>query len=332
MVIETAGRLFSAIADDAAVRFADDGEWPGDAWDAIAEMGLPLALVPEDSGGFGMDAADALALIRLSARHALPLPLAETMVANLALAQAGLEPADGPASFVPAHGEGRVWIDGAKRVPWARHAKVIVVEGDDGRIARITGARVVGKGSNLAGMPRDDIALAPGGAPDGPRSGASLLLWGAAMRTLQIAGAMERVLMLTIRHVEERQQFGRPLVKFQAVQHELAKLAGEVAAAGAAADMAAEAMLTDRSDANPAIAIAAARIRSGEAVGTATSIAQQLHGAIGFTREHRLHRHTTALWSWREEYGGQHYWTQMLGGLAMAAGGAGFWPFVTEAA
>jgi hypothetical protein len=69
-----------------------------------------------------------------------------------------------------------------------------------------------------------------------------------------------------------------------------------------------------------------------EAVGTATSIAHQCHGAIGFTVEHRLHWFTTALWSWREEFGGQGYWTDLLGEAALAAGGAGYWQFVTEVA
>ena len=62
----------------------------------------------------------------------------------------------------------------------------------------------------------------------------------------------------------------------------------------------------------------------------AASIASQMHGAIGFTREHRLHLYSTALWAWRDEFGGQVFWAKRLGSAALAAGGAGFWPMVTE--
>ncbi|MET0369857.1 MAG: acyl-CoA dehydrogenase family protein, partial [Sphingobium sp.] len=120
------------------------------------------------------------------------------------------------------------------------------------------------------------------------------------------------------------------LSKFQAVQHDLARLGGEVAAAGAAADMAVEALAGD--PARATLPIAAAKARTGEAASIAVNIAQQLHGAIGFTQEHRLHWYTTALWSWRDEYGGQRYWTDLLGRAAIDAGGAGFWPILTEAA
>lgn len=317
MLLEAAGRVFADLAEDAAIF---GGGWSERAWAAVEDMGLPLALVAEEAGGFGIAALDALALVRLSGFHAVPLPVAETMVANRLLAEAGLPLAQGPAGFA---------ADMQERVPWGRHLAVLAVQDANGRIARIERPLVAHEGVNLAGQPRDTLHIGVDGAPDGARTGHDPLLWGAAIRTLQMAGALERVLHLTIVHVSERQQFGRPLSKFQAVQHELARLGSEVAAASAAADMAAEAIA---GEGDAALAIAAARIRIGEAVGIAAGIAQQLHGAIGFTREHVLHRFTTALWSWRDEYGGHGHWSQMLGAAALATGGTGFWAFATEAA
>lgn len=319
MIAETAGRLFASRIDDHVWRRAQAGEWPDAEWDAMAEMGLPLALVPEEDGGFGIPLADALDIVRLSGYHALPLPLAETMIANWLLAQAGLPLADGPATLLAG-------ADG--RAPWGRNAGVLVIPDADGRIVRITSPRVVTEGVNMAGQPRDRLAIDMTTADSGPAACPPLLA-GAAIRTLQIAGAMERILELTITHVSDRKQFGRSLSKFQAIQHELARLAGEVAACSAAGGMVAEA-LADGAD--PTLPVAAARVRSGEAVDIAVSIAQQLHGAIGFTQEHRLHRFTTALWSWRDEYGGQNMWTQKLGAAALAGGKDNYWPFVTEAA
>ena len=118
-------------------------------------------------------------------------------------------------------------------------------------------------------------------------------------------------------------QFGKPLQKNQVVQHELAKLAGELACATAAAGLAAEAL--ERGD---ALGVAAGSLRAREAAGTAAGIATQMHGAIGFTREHNLHLFTTSLWAWRDEFGGQVFWATLLGKAAVQAGGDGYWPMV----
>ena len=144
-----------------------------------------------------------------------------------------------------------------------------------------------------------------------------------------MAGALEAVLEMSIRHVEERSQFGRPLARFQAIQHSLATLAGEVAAGRAAADFACQRIEGDNADLPLAIGIARARV--GEAASRATAIAHQLHGAIGYTREHRLHRYTTALWRWRDEFGTQVWWTRRVGRAVIEEGADSFWPMVTAA-
>jgi acyl-CoA dehydrogenase len=53
----------------------------------------------------------------------------------------------------------------------------------------------------------------------------------------------------------------------------------------------------------PAFEIAAAKLRTNMAIGTGTSIAHQVHGAIGFTHEYDLHRYTRRLMGWRSEFG-----------------------------
>ncbi len=291
---------------------------PVNLWAALEEQGVPLALVPEDSGGFGLDPRDGLELIRLSGRHALPLPLGDTMMANAVLAEAGLPLAEGQAALVPS--------GHADRVAWGHACRTFVVETPQG-VARIDAGFVVERESgNLAGQPRDAMRFP---AADAVPIAGSLLERGALVRALQCAGALERVLELTVAHTSGRVQFGRPLAKFQAIQQELAKLAGETAAASAAADLAVDAFLADPADTG--FAIAAARVRIGEAVGRANGIAHQLHGAIGFTAEHDLHLFTTSLWAWRDEFGGAAHWARLLGDRALAAGKEGFWPMVTAA-
>ncbi len=333
MLAEMTARLLSRIADDATIRAARVGTWSHEAWKAAVEQGLPLALV-EGEQGFGVPLVEGLALIGLFGRHALPLPLAETMIGNALLARAGLPVAEGVLALVPQGAGISLRRDGADwhatgtadRIAWGRDAAALVIE-DEGRIALVTsGFQIVERGENMAGMPRDRIVVdAPAHAASS--TGASLLEGGALVRALAMAGALQTLVELTVAHVTERVQFGRALSGFQAVQHSLARLASEAAAASAAADLAADAF----ANASPQfdIAIAAARARISDATGIAIGIAHQLHGAIGFTEEHRLHWFTTALWSWRDEFGSAAWWTRRLGAAALAQSKRAFWPFIT---
>ena len=142
-----------------------------------------------------------------------------------------------------------------------------------------------------------------------------------------MAGALGEVLDMTVRYSQERVQFGRPIGKFQAIQQNLAVLAGQAAAAGAAADLAQEAAAKGF---NP-LTIAAAKARAGEAASIGAAIAHQVHGAIGFTQEHRLNHRTRRLWSWRDEFGSEAIWNRLVGEIAAKTGGEQLWATITAA-
>jgi alkylation response protein AidB-like acyl-CoA dehydrogenase len=145
-----------------------------------------------------------------------------------------------------------------------------------------------------------------------------------------MAGAMGQALALSIDHVNMRQQFGRPLGKFQAVQQSLAVMACEVRAVEAAA--AALAARLDAVSFDPSAAdfeIAAAKLRANRAVGVVTSIAHQVHGAIGFTGEYDLHRVTVPLMRWRGTHGNDAFWAARLGRQVAGFGGRGLWDAMT---
>jgi acyl-CoA dehydrogenase len=145
------------------------------------------------------------------------------------------------------------------------------------------------------------------------------------VRAAQMAGALESLLEQSVRYATERKQFGRPIGNFQAIQHNLAVLAGHVAAAGIAAEQAFRA--ADRGE--PDFEVAAAKIRAGEAAGVGAGIAHQAHGAIGFTYEHSLHFATRRLWSWRAEFGSESRWALELGRRVAAAGPDRLWSELT---
>ena len=153
---------------------------------------------------------------------------------------------------------------------------------------------------------------------------------GAAIRSQQMAGALEQILDLSLTYARDRVQFGRPIARFQAIQHNLASLAGEVAVAGAAADTAASAIIRHGiDDQRTLFAVAAAKIRAGEAAGAGAAIAHQVHGAMGFTREYSLHHSTRRLWAWRDDFGAESVWAMRLGRMATKAGAQALWPALT---
>lgn len=176
----------------------------------------------------------------------------------------------------------------------------------------------------IAGMMVPDLPVAETILPDADNA-----LRAAATVSL-MAGAMGQALALSIEHVNTRQQFGRPLGKFQAVQQSLAVMACEVRAVDAAA--AALAARLDAVGLDPSAAdfeIAAAKLCANRAVGIVTAVAHQVHGAIGFTEEYDLHRVTIPLMRWRSAHGNDACWAQQLGKQVAGFGGRGLWEALT---
>ena len=143
---------------------------------------------------------------------------------------------------------------------------------------------------------------------------------GAALRALMMSGALESVLELTVKYSTERSQFGKPISKFQAIQQQMAILAGEVAAS----QMASHAVVDSFSNLRE-LDIAIGKARIGEAVSICTDIAHQVHGAMGYTLEHSLTHRTRRLWGWREEYGNEREWQEIVGRHFAAQGADKLW-------
>jgi acyl-CoA dehydrogenase len=345
VVLDQADRLFRGEISKDRLAQADRGDWPAAIWDAIERAGFPLALVAEAQGGAGLPAAVALRLIRRAGYHAVPVPLAETMLAAALWSQASGHAVPGPLSLAPAgrtdsirieRGAGGHVLNGrALRVPWgARAAQVIVYARNDagsGYLALLpNGAAIIEAQRNLANEPRDTLILdgvviaddSVHSAP--PACAEGYLVLGALVRAQQMVGAMERCLDYALAYAMEREQFGRPIGKFQAVQHMLADAAGQYAAAAAAAELAAEAY------GGPELpfAVAIAKARVGEAAGKVAEVCHQVHGAMGFTQEHPLHFFTRRLWSWRDEFGHETFWQARIGQIVCAAGGEALWPML----
>jgi acyl-CoA dehydrogenase len=225
----------------------------------------------------------------------------------------------------------------ARAVPWGRCADsvlVLVGTSDGLALADVTGAAVE-PGANAAGEPADTLTFEGVEVPDDRfRPVATDLLTQLRLRealatTVMLAGALDTVLALTRRYAGERVQFGKPISSFQLVKRQVAVLAGEVAVAGAAADAAVRAVAGGSADAAPAVL--AGRVRAARSATAVTTIAHQVHGAIGFTREHQLQHFTRRLWVWRDEGDAEGVLQEELGRLLAQRGAAELWPTVAGA-
>ncbi len=306
LLADTAQRLFAAHVTQKTLEAARNGGWSEPLWQELERAQLPLVGVPEAAGGAGGTLSDAAVVLRIAARHAAPVPLAEALLAGALLAGAGLKAPRGVLTVAPDAGqqinavkEGATWrVTGTlTRVPYARAARHLVLLAA-GHVFSMEPAHYrVTPGRNLAGEARDEVtfkhAVARAAAPTAVTH-EQLFARGALLRAIQIGGALERALQLACDYAGQRVQFGRKIAQFQAIQQELARCGGEVAAAVAAALSAAGVVerLDGEAGADAAqqvlLAVAAAKIRAADAAREAVAITHQVHGAIGVTDEYDL--------------------------------------------
>jgi acyl-CoA dehydrogenase len=348
IVVETAEKIFADLADAQTINRDKAGAWKTPLWQALTDAGLPLAWVPEEYGGSGASLAEGFGVLGAAGRFAIAVPLAETMLAGWLLAQATIASPDGEMTVAPASPRDRITLnpDGtlsgrARGVPFAKAAKHIAVlaSGNGGTsIALVDAAKArIEAGLTLANDNSDIVTfdkVEPSAIKPAPKGfdQTALMLMGGVIRSLQIAGALESMLDISVRYSNERVAFEKKISKFQAVQHNLARLAGESAAALAAATSAADTLANTTSFDSDAVFLeaVAAKIRCAEAAEKGGAIAHQVHGAIGFTIEHILHRYSLRALSWRDDFGSESYWAVELGRRVAVRGADELWPLVAS--
>jgi acyl-CoA dehydrogenase len=358
-VRDMAARILADLADPQTINAAAAANWKAPLWDALEQAGLPLAWVSEANGGAGADLLDGFDILRISGQYAAPVALAETLLAGHFLDAAGIKCPAGPMTVAPLRLGDHLTCDKdgaisgtARAVPHIGDARAIVViaeratepsldfgaDPQAGQVVALMSPATASArplttdmGGERADISFDNVyPVEMADAPVAWHTDTPMLI-GAAVRAVQMTGALETVLDLSVRYAGERVAFGRPIAKFQAVQHNLARLGGEVAAALAASGSAADTMAsTTEFDQAMLLEIAAAKIRVGEAVTEGGAIAHQVHGAIGWTAEHILQRFTRRMWGWRDDFGAESHWAAMLGDMVAAGGADALWPMLAE--
>jgi acyl-CoA dehydrogenase len=290
------------------VRAIEHGASPDPLWARLEGSGFADAMVPEREGGAGLAWHEALPLLELCGGYVVPVPLAHTMIARQLLAAANLTRPPGSIAI----GSGTIDAAGnlcCANVALGKVAERVLAVADDGGILLLPTAQAnVSDGVFAldATMVWDAASVAASRccatAPD-------LQLPEACAAAAQISGARTSVLQRTLQHANEREQFGRPIGKFQAVQHQISVMAEQVFAARMAVQIGcrSESVVLDRRR------VAVAKARTSEAALEAAALAHAIHGAIGFTEEFDLQLYTRRLHHWRQTAGSETYWHEVLG-------------------
>jgi len=339
---ESVGRLFTEQVDNDFLTRTEESGFPAELWATVCELGLPDVLVAEDAGGMAGNWSDAYVVVRRCGYAGVPLPIPEAIIAAWLANTVGIELPDGVAGIIPlaittdAIDDGR-YSSSVARIPWGRDAAyyIGITEAQEMVVIGAEGIEVE-REDNLGHDPRDTVHFRCSPVTHTAKTTlpADALRWLCAMmRSAQIAGAGARCLEIGVEFAGQREQFGRPLSRFQAIQHHLAVMAGALATVEAISATAFRAMDLygiGSGGRDARFEIAAAKCRASEAVEPLTRIGHQVHGAIGFTYEYGLHFLTRRLWSWRAEFGGSGEWAGYLGRVARAEGGDNIWSCITN--
>lgn len=277
-------------------------------WQTLADSGFADALLPEDAGGAGLPLEQVFGLWELCGRHSLPLPLPETMWARALLHRSATQCPSGPIGL----GLGGLPGPGAE----------LVADVSAGRCCDHVLARAP---LGLLLLPVADAQVQPHGLGMDARMTWPALAWQRAtpiatadtdlkmvqalLASAQMSGALMAVFEQSLEHANQRQQFGKPIGKFQAIQHNLSLMAEQVFAARMAAQLACQGPVHR---AHP-LRVAVAKARTSMAAQQVADLAHGLHGAIGFTSEFDLQLRTRRLHAWRQCAGAESHWQQVLG-------------------
>ncbi|MBO4123248.1 acyl-CoA dehydrogenase family protein [Cupriavidus gilardii] len=324
MFVEAIEAILQDACTPGAVRAIEAGGSPRALWGAIADAGFLELLVPEEEGGAGLTLPELAPVLIGMGRYPLPVPLAQSVAARALLCRAGLPV---PAGMITLAQTGLRDTDGSVVCPVTPYGAIAdhVLLARDGDLLLLDADKA---DRAATGVHRDQAATLrwPASAiPVAvPSAGADVAAWGAALHAALIAGAGRRVLDLTLQFCNDRSQFGRPIGKFQAVQHQLSVMAELAAAARIAAQIA----FAGDGEQPDRMAAAVAKARTSEAAATIAATAHALHGAIGITEEYDLQLLTRRLHQWRMAHGSEAFWDPMIGAACLASGQASVVDFI----
>jgi alkylation response protein AidB-like acyl-CoA dehydrogenase len=289
-----------ATTTGAARQWAAGDRAPGlGLWRELAGLGVTALTVPPQWGGLGASPLDLVVCCEEIGHHALPGPVAESLAAVPLLLTAlctehlgteGRRDEELCAGWLTRLADGDLLATLAMppRLPYAVDADaaglVLLASADTIRLATPGTRHQSVDGSRRLYEARGGRVVAHG--PAVTEAIRRALTVGALASAAQLLGAGRALLEASVRHATLRTQFGRPVGAFQAVKHRLADVAIGLEFARPLLDAAAVALAGSCPTAGRDVS--AAKVACADAAHQAARAALQVHGAIGYTREHDL--------------------------------------------
>ncbi|WP_280358721.1 acyl-CoA dehydrogenase family protein [Nocardia otitidiscaviarum] len=283
----------------------------GKLWTRMVELGWAGLPFPEEYGGLGAGFLELCLVLEEIGRARVPSPLAAT-VACCGMPVMRYGTVAERAAWLPAITGGRLLthVEGiaaqagtllgtAMFVPHADIADTLLVIAHadrplavliDGATPGISREPLAVVGDESYRVSFDHVPIPEGSVlASGSEIAAAIVAYGAAATCAEMVGGAQAVLDMTVDYATRREQFGRPIGAFQAVQHHCADMAVEVLGARL---LAYEAIWRLAAGLDAATEVALAKSWVSEVYQRVCATAHQVHGAIGFTAEHGLHHYT----------------------------------------
>jgi alkylation response protein AidB-like acyl-CoA dehydrogenase len=261
---------------------------PEPSWKDLAELGWTGVSVAEEDGGAGLGFVEEAVLLEELGRALYKGPYLSTIGIVLPALPAELqaEVAAGETSWTLAFGPLVPDLDTADRIAIVGGDGIYELEGAEREVLQTTDdTRPLGV--VRGGEPGRRLAETDVLEEIRPRSLAAL--------AIEACGVARRALEYAIEHAASREQFGRRIGVYQAVSHPLADAYTRLELARSLSLWAA--WCVAEGDEQAPVAAAAAKSFAAEAAVGVCETAIQVHGGIGFTWEHVLHRlYKRALW------------------------------------
>ena len=248
----------------------------------LRELGWLGVSVPEERGGGGLSFVDEAILFEEAGRALYTGPFLTTAVVLPALEQV-----DDNAWSVELDG----LVPHVDAVDMVLREDMTTVPADGETLETMDETRPLGRLKKVA----DSNYLSVSGSFEPVRL--RLL----AALALEAVGVAQKALELGVEYVSQREQFGKKIGTYQAVSHPLADTYVETELARSLAYWAAWCVAED--DEQAPVAVASAKSFCAETAVTACERSIQVHGGIGFTWEHVLHRYYKRA-QWIDAFGG----------------------------
>ncbi len=297
----------------------DERGFTDEQWHALAELGWPGVIVPEEHGGLGLGAVELVVIAEEMGYALAPSPLLSSVWSALLLGAAGSEEQKTrwlePLAAGTARGTVAVWDEHSGwspdrseaepasgsltavkiAVPDAGSADFVIVGGADGRHylvqtaadgVEITPEAGLDSTRKLFRMQLRDATVEP---LTGTDFDAVALAYATIVTSLaaESVGVAQRAMEMAVEYAKDRKQFDRAIGSYQAISHRCAQMLLETEGARSVAYWAAWALDHEPEAASRAASMAKAY--AGDAGFRVTASALQVHGGIGFTWEHDLH-------------------------------------------